>query len=72
MTGASRAQPGDRPCVPYVYVQNMDVCIHCTWLDAAPASWSRTYRVNPGRRNWLIETAVWIWPSFFHCALETR
>eukprot|EP01052_Picozoa_sp_SAG31_P035825 SAG31_NODE_4373_length_3298_cov_7.558299_3_plen_81_part_00 len=32
----------------------------------------RDYRVDPGRRNWLIETAVWIWPSFFHCALETR
>ena len=30
------------------------------------------YRVNPGRRNWQIETAAWIWPSFFHCALETR
>ena len=30
------------------------------------------YRVDPGRRNWQIETAAWIWPSFFHCALETR
>jgi len=30
------------------------------------------YRVVPGHRNWQIETAAWIWPSFFHCALETR
>jgi len=30
------------------------------------------YSTDPGRRNWLIETAAWIWPSFFHCALETR
>ena len=31
-----------------------------------------SYRVNPAHRNWQIETAAWIWPSFFHCALETR
>ena len=30
------------------------------------------YSIVPGRRNWQIETAAWIWPSFFHCALETR
>ena len=30
------------------------------------------YRVAPAHRNWQIETAAWIWPSFFHCALETR
>ena len=30
------------------------------------------YRVVPAHRNWQIETAAWIWPSFFHCALETR
>ena len=30
------------------------------------------YRVVPGHRNWQIETAAWICPSFFHCALEIR
>ena len=30
------------------------------------------YRVVPGDRNWLIETAAWIWSSFLLCALETR
>ena len=30
------------------------------------------YRLRPGRRNTQIETANWIWGSFFKCALETR
>jgi len=30
------------------------------------------YRVVPGHRNWQIETAAWICPRFFHCALETH
>ena len=33
---------------------------------------ARRYRVIPAHRNWQIETVAWIWPSFFHCALETR
>ena len=39
---------------------------------ARPGVARQRYRVDPGRRNWQIETAAWIWPSFFHCALETR
>ena len=44
---------------------------HLARTLCVPVRTSR-YRVNPGRRNWQIETAAWIWPSFFHCALETR
>ena len=39
---------------------------------AAAGRLIQDYSIVPGRRNWQIETAAWIWPSFFHCALETR
>jgi hypothetical protein len=29
------------------------------------------YRVIPGHRNWPIESAVWNFAGFLHCALET-
>ena len=42
--------------------------------DYARRGWAAetSYRVVPAHRNWQIETAAWIWPRFFHCALETR
>jgi len=43
-------------------------------MHHSPEGYSKAiqYRVNPAHRNWQRETAAWIWPSFFHCALETR
>ena len=40
--------------------------------DSEEASKSARTGSIPAHRNWQIETAAWIWPSFFHCALETR
>ena len=47
--------------------------MHVTSSDMhVPSSVIYMYSSVPGHRNWQIETAAWIWPSFFHCALETR
>ena len=59
-------------CVTVCVTVCVCVCVCVCACLFCPLSRKESYRVVPGHRNWQIETAAWIWPSFFHCALETR